>query len=52
VRYTVASAVLGKIDKDANDAIPNLIAALKDPDRYVRTHAAEALQKIDPSIKF
>ena len=38
---------LGKTGAGAKSAVPALSGALKDPDRWVRTYAAEALIKID-----
>src|SRR5713101_7069163 len=42
VRWQAAD-ILGKIGKDAASALPNLAAALKDPDAHVRSVAARAL---------
>jgi len=41
-----AAAALGGIGREARDAIPALIVALKDEDASVRKSAAEALTKI------
>jgi len=50
VRSYAASA-LGEIGKDAKDAAPALIAALKDQDAGVRRSAAAALGKIGKDAK-
>src|SRR5262249_12308311 len=44
-----AADILGKIGKDAASALPNLAAALKDPDAHVRSVAARALGEIPSS---
>jgi HEAT repeat protein len=46
-----AARTLGKIGPAAKEAVPDLIAALKDSDALVREHAAEALGDIGPQAK-
>jgi HEAT repeat protein len=46
-----AAEALGKAGKDAKDAAPALIAALKDSDLFVRTFAAQALGDVGADPK-
>ena len=44
-----ATEALGNIGPAAQDAVPALIATLKDHDAEVRRGATEALEKINPA---
>lgn len=43
-----AARILGTLGKDAKEAVPGLVEALRDGDKEVREQAASALKKIDP----
>ncbi len=47
----IAAFALGKIGPAAKEAVPALIAALKDEDKDVRVYAASALGHIGPAAK-
>jgi HEAT repeat protein len=47
----MVASILGKIGPEANAAVPALIEAFRDEDKFVRRIAAEALANIGPDAK-
>jgi HEAT repeat protein len=48
VRRNAANALWHFSDAEASRAIPTMVEALKDPDRYVRESAARLIRRLDP----